>query len=194
MFIMVSPSSFYINDSFRSNISSKMIPAVLMHKLFEIGAIRFGQFTLKSGASTPFYIDLRLLVSDPKLLMQFAEHMHGLMRDLAFDCICPVPYAAIPLATSISIAHLIPMIFCRKEKKGYGTAKLIEGIFEPKMRCLVIEDIIVYGDSILETISHLKQADLIVTDVIAVMDREQGGVAKFKRTTSKCTLLEKFLG
>ena len=146
-------------------------------QLFEIGAVRFGSFLLKSGITSPIYLDLRLTVSYPKLLVAIAEALHEPMKDLSYDLLCGVPYTALPFATAISIEHNIPMVMRRKEKKDYGTARTIEGVYEKNARCLIIEDVITSGSSILETAKALREEGLLVSDAIVLVDREQGGVA-----------------
>lgn len=148
---------------------------VLIHKLFELGAIKFGQFVLKSGQKSPVYIDLRLTISNPKLLVLIAEAMHEKIRGKQFDLICPVPYTALPIATAISIQHTVPMIMKRKEIKEHGTGRQIEGIYEKNQKCIIVEDVITSGASILETILPLAKEELIIEDIVVLVDREQGG-------------------
>jgi uridine monophosphate synthetase len=148
----------------------------LVLQLFEIGAIRFGDFTLKSGLKSPFYLDLRLSVSYPKLLVQIAEAMHETMRKMRFERICAVPYAALPFATAISIQHNLPMLFLRKEKKEHGTGRILEGVYQKKMRCCLVEDVITSGQSLKEAAIALQGEQLLVEDAVVLVDREQGGV------------------
>ncbi|HSX11306.1 MAG TPA: orotate phosphoribosyltransferase [Chlamydiales bacterium] len=147
----------------------------LIHKLFELGAVKFGTFTLKSGIVSPIYIDLRITISSPKLLVLIAEAIHEAVRNCKYDLVCGVPYTALPFATAISIQHSLPMVLRRKEKKEYGTGKMVEGIYQPDQRCLVVEDVITSGQSIFETIVPLQQEGLIVEDIAVLVDREQGG-------------------
>ncbi|OGT37920.1 MAG: orotate phosphoribosyltransferase [Gammaproteobacteria bacterium RIFCSPHIGHO2_12_FULL_37_14] len=143
--------------------------------LYKIGSVRFGQFTLKSGQISPIYLDLRKIISYPDLLQNIADLMWGKARNCQFDLICGVPYTALPMATALSLKRDIPMIMRRKEQKSYGTKQKIEGVFQPGQSCLIIEDVITTGSSILETIEDLTAAHLTIRDIIVFIDREQGG-------------------
>ena len=143
----------------------------------EIGAVKFGDFVLKSGVHSPIYIDLRMVVSYPKLLKQIATAMWEKVKTLKFDLICGVPYTALPIATVMSLEHGLPMVMRRKEAKSYGTGKIIEGVFNEDQSVLVVEDLISSGTSIFETVTALAESKLKVSDAIVLIDREQGGVA-----------------
>ncbi len=149
-------------------------------KIFELGIIKFGSFTLKSGIESPFYIDLRPIASSPQLLKSLSFHLLKLIENYSFDLICGVPYAALPMATTMSLESGVPLIIKRKENKGYGTKKMLEGVFSEGQNCILVEDVITSGKSLLETIIEVEKEGLKVTDLVVVLDREQGGIDKLK--------------
>ena len=147
----------------------------LILRLHEIGVIQFGQFKLKSGIDSPFYLDLRRIVSYPDVLRSISEELWELAKDKEFEHICGVPYAALSIASSISVLYSKPMIIKRKEQKDYGLKKMVEGVFNQGDRCLIIEDVISSGISILETVDCLKDHGFEIKDLVTVVDRNQGG-------------------
>ena len=150
--------------------------------LVDIGAIKFGEFTLASGQKSPIYVDLRLLASHPDVLRQVAHAYADLLRqELSIEhrglCIrlAAIPYAALPIGTAVALELDLPLIYPRKEAKRHGTARQIEGDFRPGDRAVVLDDLITTGGSKLAAIELLEGAGLVVQDVVVLIDREQGG-------------------
>ena len=131
--------------------------ASLVEGLLSMGCIQFGEFTLKSGLVSPIYIDLRRLVAFPGWMTQVADAYIRQLNQLEFDHIAGLPYAALPIATAISLQGNYPMIYPRKDVKDYGTAAAIEGIYHPGETVAVIDDLATTGGSKFEAIEKMKQ-------------------------------------
>jgi len=146
----------------------------LIISLYEVGSIKFGDFTLKSGQESKIYVDLRQIISFPDLLRAVSEAIWQQMSGYRCDVVCGVPYTAVPIATCISLQQNLPMLMRRKEIKEHGTKQRIEGNFQTGQQCIVIEDIVTTGGSVLETANDLEIAGLKVKEIAALIDREQG--------------------
>jgi uridine monophosphate synthetase len=143
--------------------------------LHALGAVRFGEFTLKSGQKSPLYLDLRLLVSDPALMRTVARAMAGLLSELSFERIAAIPYGGLPIGQAVALETGRPLIYPRREVKEYGTKKAIEGAFTPGETVVVLDDLVTTGGSKLEAIAPLAEAGLVVKDIVVLVDRGQGG-------------------
>ena len=146
-------------------------------KLSEIGSVKFGLFTLKSGLKSPVYIDLRMLISSPETLKMVGKALGEKAEEenLEFDLIAGIPFAAISIATAVSLEKDWRMVFPRKDQKDYGTKAKVEGKYSKGEKVLVIDDLITNGASKFEAIAPLEKEGLRVKDIIVLVDREQGG-------------------
>jgi uridine monophosphate synthetase len=142
--------------------------------LLSAGCIKFGDFTLKAGRKSPIYIDLRQIISHPRLLVEVSQAYLPLISNLSFDRLAGLPYAAIPIATAISIAGNYPMIYPRKEAKSYGTKAEIEGEYHAGETVVVMDDLATTGGSKFEAIEKLTGAGLVVKDIVVLIDRQSG--------------------
>jgi orotate phosphoribosyltransferase len=156
----------------QTNLNAQL--ASLADELLEAGCIKFGNFTLKSGLQSPIYIDLRRIISYPKLLAEVAQAYLPLLSTLQFSRIAGLPYAAIPIATAVSLHGNYPMIYPRKEVKTYGTKAEIEGEYHAGERVVVIDDLATTGGSKFEAIEKLTGAALMVKDIVVLVDRQSG--------------------
>jgi len=147
----------------------------LANALFEAGCVQFGEFTLHSGASSPIYVDLRRLVTHPRVMTLVAGVYAGLLRDLTYDRIAAIPYAALPIGTAVALHTDDALIYPRREAKAYGTRRQIEGEYHAGETVVLLDDLISSGGSKLEAAAPLAEAGLEVRDVVVLIDREQGG-------------------
>ncbi|XP_072034751.1 uridine 5'-monophosphate synthase-like [Amphiura filiformis] len=154
----------------------------LVLRLYEVEAVKFGNFKLKSGIMSPVYFDLRVMVSYPDIMDETAELLWEIAEknNVKSSVLCGVPYTALPLSTLMAVKQNKPMVIRRKEAKDYGTKKMIEGVFTAGDNCLIIEDVVTSGSSVWETVQSLDTVGLKVTDAVVLVDRGQGGSERLK--------------
>ncbi len=149
--------------------------------LFDIGAVRLGQFRLHSGRLSPIYLDLRLLVSFPQALRMVTALYCRVLRTLNFDLLAAMPLAGLPIGTAVCLEMNVPLVYPRKVEKSYGTGKSVEGVWQVGQTAVVLDDLVTSGDSIMQTITPLKTAGLQVQDAVVLVDRQQGGAEFLRR-------------
>ena len=146
----------------------------LILQLYDIGCVVFGDHVQASGATFPYYIDLRKIISIPQIFHQIVSAYADILKDLKFDRIAGIPYGSLPTATGLALRMERPMIFPRKEVKTYGAGKLIEGHFQAGETIVVVDDILISGKSVMEGAAKLQSAGLKVEDIVVLIDHEQG--------------------
>jgi orotate phosphoribosyltransferase len=136
-----------------------------------------GDFVLRSGRRSRYYLDKYRFETEPRLLAGLGRELASLVREHAGDAelLAGPELGAVPLASVTSVETGLPFLIVRKEAKEYGTAKRLEGVFEPGQRVCVVEDVVTSGGALLSAVAALRAADLHVSAAICVVDREEGG-------------------
>lgn len=144
--------------------------------LYRIGAIQFGDFNLADGQTTPIYVDMRLVISCPNVLQTIASLIWCLRPSFNSSLLCGVPYTALALATCISLKYNISMVLRRKELKHSSQTDRIkvEGLFSPGQTCLVINDVVASGQSILETAKALEDEGVNIRESLVFLELQIG--------------------
>ncbi|MBA3644743.1 MAG: orotate phosphoribosyltransferase [Gemmatimonadaceae bacterium] len=167
-------------------------------ELLKKKSVRFGAFTLASGATSDLYIDARLTTMSPEGLALIGPLALSTIRRMRWnaDSIGGLTLGADPIAYAASFAStmsppLLRAFTVRKEPKEHGTRKLIEGPFKPGDRVVVVEDVVTSGASALRAIDAVREAGGEVVGVVALVDRHEGGTEKIKTAGySLITLVE----
>ncbi|MDX2097680.1 MAG: bifunctional orotidine-5'-phosphate decarboxylase/orotate phosphoribosyltransferase [Leptolyngbyaceae cyanobacterium bins.59] len=146
----------------------------LILQLYDVGCILFGEFVQASGAVFPYYIDLRKIISNPQLFHQVLNAYSEILQGLTFDRIAGIPYGSLPTATGLSLRLNYPMIFPRKEVKAHGTRRVVEGNFQPGETIVVVDDILISGNSAMEGAAKLQSVGLKVQDIVVFLDHGHG--------------------
>ena len=151
-------------------------------ELYDIGALKFGTFTFKSGIVSPMYMDLRLFISYPRIMKKVAKLYAEQLKGLKYDRLAGVAYAALPIAGAVSLELEQPWIFMRKEalKKAYGLEKSLEGEYKKGETVVMIEDLVTKATSLLEAIPAIEAHGLVVKDCIVLLDYQKGGGQRLK--------------
>ena len=137
------------------------------------GALQFGTFTLASGRTSPYYVDIKRAVTRPDLLRMIAEGMVPFVREA--DRIAGVELGAVPIAAAVSLATGKPYIMVRKASKEHGTKHEFEGELNRGDHVLFVEDVVTTGGTLRAAIERLRGHGAVIDDCVCVVDREEGG-------------------
>ncbi len=135
-----------------------------------------GDFLLRSGRRSRFYLDKYLFSTQPDLLRDIATGLAAkLPAHEPFDLLAGPELGAVAIVAAVSLASRKPFVIVRKGKKGYGTDKAMEGRSTPGQRVVMVEDVVTSGGAALEAADRLREAGLEVATLLCVVDREEGG-------------------
>ena len=163
----------------------------LAETLWRLGGLQFGDFSLgRTVRNSPVYINAKLLISSPDALKRTValisdEVELGMARRNRtvdpFDGVAGVPIGGLYLATALSLRIDRPMLYVRPPREADEEAEPhIEGIYRPGERVLVVDDLATGGGSLVATIQALRDAGLMVSDAVVLMDREQGAMRRLE--------------
>ena len=151
--------------------------------LYKNNIIKFGNFTLTSGKSSSYYIDLRLVPSFPHEFRKMIKNLQNLVIEKIgldnFESLASVPTGGLVITSALAIEIVKPLIYVRNKPKEYGTAKSIEGKTSAGMKVVVVDDVITTGTSVLNAIKQLKESGLLVSDAFAIINRLEGADKAF---------------
>ncbi len=147
---------------------------MLVDKLKEVGAVKFGDFILSSGKRSNVYVDIKTACTYPEILREIAKQMAERVRGLDFDRIACIELGGVPLAVALSLEVKKPYAIFRKEKKSYGIGGDLVGEIKGGERVLVVEDVTTTGKSALSVVRRVEERGGKVVAVLTVVDREEG--------------------
>lgn len=139
-----------------------------------------GDFVLRSGRRSRYYLDKYLFETQPRVLRGIVNEMALMIRNrmavgAVYHRLAAPELGAVALGAGLSLESGIPFLIVRKSEKGYATSNSIEGTFVSGERIAVVEDIVTSGGAALAAVDKLREAGLVVEDLYCVVDREEGG-------------------
>lgn len=155
-----------------------MTKTELAQRIYSVAHLT-GEFKLRSGKVSNEYFDKYQFESHPEILSEIADFMAPLIPK-GTELLGALEMGGIPLATAISLRNKMPVVFLRKEAKGYGTCKFAEGPQVKGKKVCLIEDVITTGGQVALTTKMLREAGALVSDVICVIDRSEGDTKRLK--------------
>lgn len=146
-------------------------------------ALLEGDFVLRSGKRSTYYLDKYRFETLPELLGPIGERLAGAVREHEPDAVrlAGPALGAVALAASASLASGLPFVIVRESAKEYGTANRLEGVFEEGDLVCLLEDVVTSGGALAEAVTALREAGLVVRNAVCVVDREEGGADALAR-------------
>ena len=142
-----------------------------------------GDFVLRSGRRSRYYLDKYRFETRPELLEALGERIAATVQESEpeADLLAGPELGAVALAAAASLASRLPFLIVRKEAKGYGTGNRLEGVYEPGERVCLVEDVVTSGGAAVEAVNALRDAGLECRTAVCVVDREEGGADALAR-------------
>jgi len=158
-------------------VTDELGAALREHALLE------GDFVLRSGKRSTYYLDKYRFETLPELLGPIGERLAGAVREHEPDAVrlAGPALGAVALAASASLASGLPFVIVRESAKEYGTANRLEGVFEEGDLVCLLEDVVTSGGALAEAVTALREAGLVVRNAVCVVDREEGGADALAR-------------
>jgi orotate phosphoribosyltransferase len=142
-----------------------------------------GDFVLRSGRRSRYYLDKYRFETRPDLLRELGERIARTAAEHEPDAVrlAGTELGAVALAAAASLASGLPFLIVRKQTKEHGTANRLEGAWEPGERVCLVEDVVTSGGAAVEAVKALREGDLVCRNAVCVVDREEGGEAALAR-------------
>jgi orotate phosphoribosyltransferase len=158
-------------------VSDTLASALVEHAYLE------GDFLLRSGKRSRYYLDKYRFETRPELLRPLGERIAATVREHAGGAtrLAAPELGAVALAAAASLESGLPFLIVRKEAKEYGTANRLEGPYEAGECVCLVEDVVTSGGALLESVVALREAGLVVNTAVCVVDREEGGADALAR-------------
>jgi orotate phosphoribosyltransferase len=142
-----------------------------------------GDFVLRSGRRSNYYLDKYRFETRPELLAALGDHIAAEVSEHEPDTVrlAGPELGAVALAAAASLASGLPFLIVRKSAKEYGTGNRLEGVFEPGERVCLVEDVVTSGGAVVEALEAVREAGLECRIAVCVVDREEGGADALAR-------------
>ena len=140
-----------------------------------------GDFTLSSGKKSNYYINMKKAITEPEILSTISKLITEKVSGQDVDKVAGPALGAVPIATAVSLESKLPLLMIRKEKKGYGTSKLIEGELNQDDNVIVVEDVSTTGGSLLKAIKAIQDNGGNVVRAFVVVDRQEGAIEEIEK-------------
>lgn len=152
--------------------------------LLRTGSLRFGTFKLASGILSPYYVDLRIIPSDPEAFRRVINYYLALVEPnmvKRVQRLAGIPTAGIAYAAVLAFKLSKPFLYVRKEAKEHGRERRIEGLLQPGDKVLVLDDVATTGKNIIEAAEAIRAEGGVVEDAVVLLDRQQGGAVNLRK-------------